>query len=493
MTYLQLRHISKSFPGTQALRQVSLEAYPGEVHVLLGQNGAGKSTLLSILSGGCIPEHGSMEIGGRPVAFGSPQETRKAGVAVVHQEMQLCESLTVAENIALGSEETSFGLLNSNKNNENILRAAQQINLTMPLETSVASLSLAQKQLVEIAKALYQKASVLLLDEPTAALSDVEVQSLFKVIRQVCTQGVCVIYISHRLDEVMFIGHRFTVLRNGEHIATHRKEEVTRAQLICEMIGLETNEDIPKQNKSLGKVRLHVSGLTLKDRITPTTLDIREGEILGLGGLMGSGQTQVLRLIFGADRATSGNITVNGTLLTEHNPHHAIASGMGFLTDDRKELGLLLNQTIDPNITLASLSQYIREGLLEKKREHRAVQHFLNLLHIKTSDPHAEVNTLSGGNQQKVIFARMLSSQCTVFLMDEPTRGIDIKGRHEIYRLMGEIAAQGASILFASSDIQELIALSDRIGIMHQGHLCAILEAQEATAQKVTEIALNGY
>jgi ribose transport system ATP-binding protein len=410
---------------------------------------------------------------------------------MIHQELNLVPGLTVAENIFLGHEPTSGGLIGDRLMSDGARDLLHRLRCEIDLDTPVSQLSVAEQQLVEIARALQRRARLLVMDEPSAALSDTEIEALFGVIRDLVNDGVPVIYISHRMPEIFAIGDRVTVMRDGHTVGTTNVSETEAAELIRLMVGRTIAERVPKRDVALGEVVLEVKGLTGVGFPEPIDLSLREGEILGVAGLMGSGRTELARAIFGADPTDAGTVTVAGGALSGHGPAESIAAGLGFLTEDRKQHGLVLQCTVTENISLTSLDEVSRVGVIDLGAENVLAQTEVDRLHIRVTSLDQEIVNLSGGNQQKVVLARWLAARCRVLLFDEPTRGIDVGAKAEIYELIGELVGHGVAILLISSEMPELIGLSDRVAVMHEGALQGILPRAEVTQERIMELALQ--
>jgi len=488
---LCMRGICKHFPGVQALQDAELEVLPGEVHVLLGENGAGKSTLMKILCGQYAADSGVVILAGQTIRPGSPLEAELQGLVMIHQELNLVPGLTVAENVFLGHEPTRGGLIRSEAMREGSQHLLAKLHCDVDPDTPVADLSVAEQQLVEIACALRQRAQLLVMDEPTAALSDTETEALFEVIRSLTRAGVPVIYISHRMRDIFAIGDRVTVMRDGRTVGTREVKRTEVAELIHLMVGRTIAEQIPKREVPIGEVVLEVEGLAREGVLSPVSLAVRSGEILGVAGLMGSGRTELARAIFGADPTNSGTVRVTGRTMSGRNPSSSIAAGLGFITEDRKRQGLMLQRPVGENITLTSLDEIGRFGVLDLRAERAWAQELVERLRIHLNSLDQETVSLSGGNQQKVVLARWLAARCRVLLFDEPTRGIDIAAKAEIYELIGELVAQGAAIVLITSEMPELLGLADRVAVMHEGALQGILDRADATQERIMELALG--
>jgi len=488
---LSMSGISKRFPGVQALQDAELEILPGEVHVLLGENGAGKSTLMKVLCGQYLADAGSIVFEGRSITPQSPAEAEEFGLVMMHQELNLIPGLTVAENIFLGHEPTRGGVILDGAMRGRSKDLLDRIHCGVDPDTPVSKLSVGEQQLVEIARALRFEARLLVMDEPTAALATAEIEALFESIRFLCSCGVPVIYISHRMPEILEIGDRVTVMRDGRTIGTRTVAESDVGELIRLMVGRAIDEQVTKRPTVLGKEILEIDGLARENVLAPVSLAIRAGEILGVAGLMGSGRTELARAIFGADAVDSGTVRVDGVEVRSNNPAASIAAGVGFLTEDRKQQGLVLQLSVVENITLPSLGESIHHGLLDVGDERQRAQHQVDALKIRIASLDQGVAELSGGNQQKVVLARWLAARCKVLLFDEPTRGIDVGAKAEIYELIGELVDQGAAVLLISSEMSELLGLADRIAVMHEGELRGVLLRSEASPKRIMELALG--
>jgi ABC-type sugar transport system ATPase subunit len=483
--------ICKGFPGVDALNEVELQVVPGEVHVLLGENGAGKSTLMKVLCGQYAQDRGTIFLEGAEVRPASPLEAEGLGLVMIHQELNLVPGLTVAENIYLGHEPTSAGLIQGRLMRAGARRLLERLKSTIDPDSRVDALSVAEQQLVEIARALREEARVMVMDEPTAALSETEIAALFEVIRSLCAQDVAVIYISHRMREIFAIGDRVTVMRDGRTVGARRVATVDPDELIRLMVGRSIAEQIPKRRVPIGEPALEVEGLTRAGVLSPISLSVRSGEILGVAGLMGSGRTELARAIFGADAADAGTVRVGGRRFTRHSPRASIAAGIGLLTEDRKRHGLVLQSTVAHNITLTVLDEALRFGVLDLAAERSRAQALVDRLRIRAASLEQRVVDLSGGNQQKVVLARWLAARCRVLLFDEPTRGIDVGAKAEIYELIGELVEQGVAVVLISSEMAELIGLADRVAVMHEGTLQGILEGAELNPERILHLALG--
>lgn len=487
---LGMRGIVKSFPGVQALRGVDLCLLHGEVLALLGENGAGKSTLMKVLGGAHRADAGTVTINGRQCRFQSPQDSRKAGVAVIYQEFNLVPSLTVVENIFLGQEVTRAGFVARKQEHQRAKTLFARLGVEIDLDATCGRLSTAQQQLVEIAKSLACDARIIVMDEPSAALTAHEVERLFTITRDLKQQGIGIIYISHRLEEVFSIADRVVVLRDGKNVGERPIARITRSEMIELMVGRELKDEFPRRTASIGSVRLDVSHLTRGQAVRDVSFGVRSGEILALTGLVGAGRTETVRLIFGADARDAGDIRLDGKSIAISSPRDAMSAGIGLLTEDRKLQGLVLGHSVRENFGLPNLSWLSRYGFVQLASEREHCGHFLENLRIQVTGQDQRAGDLSGGNQQKVVLAKWLARRCDVLMFDEPTRGIDVGAKYEIYVLMNELAAVGKAIVMISSELPEVLGMADRILVMHEGRLTGeIPDARRATQKQIMELA----
>ncbi len=487
---LGMRGIVKSFPGVQALRGVDLCLLHGEVLALLGENGAGKSTLMKVLGGAHRADAGTVTINGRQCRFQSPQDSRKAGVAVIYQEFNLVPSLTVVENIFLGQEVTRAGFVARKQEHQRAKTLFARLGVEIDLDAPCGRLSTAQQQLVEIAKSLACDARIIVMDEPSAALTAHEVERLFTITRDLKQQGIGIIYISHRLEEVFSIADRVVVLRDGKNVGERPIARITRSEMIELMVGRELKDEFPRRTASIGSVRLDVSHLTRGQAVRDVSFGVRSGEILALTGLVGAGRTETVRLIFGADARDAGDIRLDGKSIAISSPRDAMSAGIGLLTEDRKLQGLVLGHSVRENFGLPNLSWLSRYGFVQLASEREHCGHFLENLRIQVTGQDQRAGDLSGGNQQKVVLAKWLARRCDVLMFDEPTRGIDVGAKYEIYVLMNELAAVGKAIVMISSELPEVLGMADRILVMHEGRLTGeIPDARRATQKQIMELA----
>ena len=489
---LQMKNICKHFPGVKALNEVHFTLKPGEVHVLLGENGAGKSTLIKVLSGAIQPDAGEIYISGKKVSISSPKKAQLLGVATIYQEFNLIQDLTVAENIFLGREPlTRGGFIDYRKMHEETGRVLDELDSSIDSKNKVRSLGIAEQQMVEIAKAISMRAGVLIMDEPTATLTDNEIKELFMVMDKLIEKGVGIIYISHRFEEVMAKGHRVTVLRDGNYIETLKVADADLETLIKLMVGRDLTDKFPKTQLKKGETVLTVSNLNKEGVLKDISFSLDRGEILGIAGLVGAGRTELANVIFGADKYESGQITVKGSVTQFKSPREAIAKGLGFVTEDRKNQGLVLSLSVQHNITLTNVKKVSGKFLLNLKAEKGFANEFCDKLRIKTPNINTPVNNLSGGNQQKVVLAKWLYSQADILIFDEPTRGIDVGAKVEVYQLMNELLKQGAAIIMISSEMPEILGMSDRIIVMKNGSITGEFDRSEATQEKILQCAMQ--
>lgn len=489
---LKLNNITKEFPGVVALNKVSLEVKTGEVHILLGENGAGKSTLIKILSGAYSKDSGEIFLSGVKVEVKNPKNAQELGIGVIYQELNLIPHLSVAENIFLGREFSyPAGVIDSKKNIEETQKLLDELNVNIKPNSIVSSLGTAQQQMVEIAKALSLKSKILIMDEPTSSLTKNEIETLFKTIRKLKQKDVAIIYISHRLEELFEIGDSVTVLRDGNLIETKLIAETTRAELIKLMVNRDLKDQYPEREKEIGGELLKVVNLSTESLLQNISFSLYAGEIVGIYGLLGSGRTELARSIFGADQITSGDISINGKLTKINSPGKAIKKGIGFLTEDRKTQGLILDLSVKENISITALDKLTNFGIIQLKEELKVSDQYIGGLKIKTTGRNQDVRSLSGGNQQKVVFAKWLNSETNIFIFDEPTRGIDVGAKQEIYELMNRLTESGCGIIMISSELPEIIGMSDRVFVMHNGKLTAEFDKIDLSQEVILNSAVG--
>ncbi|EJD8776461.1 sugar ABC transporter ATP-binding protein [Escherichia coli] len=492
-TFLQMKHITKRFPGVLALNDVQFSLRRGEVHALLGENGAGKSTLMKILSGVYQPDEGEIIFEDKPVSFSDPLSAQDVGITIIHQEFNLFPELTVEENIFIGREfcKKNRWRLDEKQQRQATIEILQKLNLAIKPDTLVADLTVAQQQMVEIAKAISVNARILIMDEPTAALTETEIESLFRVTRLLKEQGTGIVYISHRLEELALIADRATVMRDGQYISTVDYECVKISDLIAMMVGRDLGNIYPRREALQQRIPvLEVNGLTRKGVLNDINFTLYRGEILGFAGLMGAGRTELARAIFGADSIDSGTLKLNGKETVIKDISDAIQQGISYLTEDRKKEGLALNLSVERNIMLGNYPEYSdRFGNVDSRRCQQTSEEQVKALRIKTPNLEQAALNLSGGNQQKIIIARWVCKDTDILIFDEPTRGIDVGAKLEIYELMNRLVAKGKSIIMISSELPEVLGMCDRILVMRSGRITGELSAKEATQEKIMQYA----
>ncbi|EKL2593437.1 sugar ABC transporter ATP-binding protein [Escherichia coli] len=492
-TFLQMKHITKRFPGVLALNDVQFSLRRGEVHALLGENGAGKSTLMKILSGVYQPDEGEIIFEDKPVSFSDPLSAQNVGITIIHQGFNLFPELTVEENIFIGREfcKKNRWRLDEKQQRQATIEILQKLNLAIKPDTLVADLTVAQQQMVEIAKAISVNARILIMDEPTAALTETEIESLFRVTRLLKEQGTGIVYISHRLEELALIADRATVMRDGQYISTVDYECVKISDLIAMMVGRDLGNIYPRREALQQRIPvLEVNGLTRKGVLNDINFTLYRGEILGFAGLMGAGRTELARAIFGADSIDSGTLKLNGKETVIKDISDAIQQGISYLTEDRKKEGLALNLSVERNIMLGNYPEYSdRFGNVDSRRCQQTSEEQVKALRIKTPNLEQAALNLSGGNQQKIIIARWVCKDTDILIFDEPTRGIDVGAKLEIYELMNRLVAKGKSIIMISSELPEVLGMCDRILVMRSGRITGELSAKEATQEKIMQYA----
>jgi ribose transport system ATP-binding protein len=482
-----IRGVSKRFPGVQALEDVSLDVRPGEVHAVAGENGAGKSTLMKLLSQLERPTEGTIEVDGKPVRFRNPRYAQRLGIAMVHQEFALAPHLTVADNLALGRERTHAGLIVRGSERQRAQELLERVHLDINPRRRVATLSVADQQRVEIAKALAVDAKVVIMDEPTATLTEPEIDDLFELIEQLKSDGIAIFYISHRLEEVVRIADRVTVMRDGQVVETLEKGDIDESRLVSLMVGREIDNLYPKQECDIGDVVLRVEGITRPGILHDCAFDVRAGEIVGFAGLIGAGRTELARAVFAADPITAGRIELAGETLKLSSPSEAIAAGIGYLTEDRKGDGLAMQLSVEHNITLAHIPG---SGVwIDRRREHNTAGRRVEQLDIRTPSLRTPVEALSGGTQQKVVVARWLETEARVLFFDEPTRGIDVGAKAELFKVMGQLAADGKAIVLISSYLPELTNMCDRIVVIRDGRTVGEMKRDEFDEERIMALA----
>jgi rhamnose transport system ATP-binding protein len=483
---LKMSNISKNFAGVQALHQVNFDLYPGEVHAILGENGAGKSTLIKIITGVHQPNGGEIYLNGQQVHFADPRQTRQYGIAAIYQEPSLFPDLDIAENIFVGRQpmrgarQIAWGQMYQEAS-----KLLDSLRVELNPKTKARDLSVAQQQMVEIARALSVHARILIMDEPTSSLTLAEVADLFRIVRQLREAGTAIAFISHRLEDLFELADRVTVLRDGQYVGTRPMEGVTTEELIRMMVGRTLADLFPKQEIEAGEVALQVDGLSREGVFADVSFELRKGEILGMAGLVGAGRTDVARTIFGIAPASRGTIKVNGQVVRISNPHQAMGLGLAYVPEDRQHHGLILPMNISHNITLPILSEYAKAGWVNNESELQSAQKAASQMAVKAASIWQKARELSGGNQQKVVLAKWLATRPRILILDEPTRGIDVGTKAAVHGLMSELAAQGMAILMISSELPEILGMSDRIIVMREGRVTGQFSRQEATQEKI--------
>ena len=488
---LTMKGIDKSFPGVHALDHVDLEIRKGEVLALMGENGAGKSTLMKVLTGIYTKDSGTITYEGKEVEFSSPREAQEAGIVIVHQELNMMNHLTVAQNIFIGREMMNGKLINDSKMNEEAAKLFRQLNIDIDPKEKMGNLTVGKQQMCEIAKAISHEAKVIIFDEPSAALTEAEIEELFKIIRDLRDKQLGIVYISHRMDEIKVITDRVTVMRDGGYVGTLITKECTKDDIINMMVGRVIYED-PKTESNVAPdapVVLKVDHLKAGKMVQDVSFELHKGEILGFSGLMGAGRTETARALFGADPKESGDIYVNGKKVDIKSPMDAVKCGIGYLSEDRKRFGIVVGKSVAENSTMANLDEFMSGIFINKKKEAEVAQKYVESLKTKTPNVDQLVVNLSGGNQQKVVIAKWLIRNCDILIFDEPTRGIDVGAKSEIYHLMNELVAEGKSIIMISSEMTEILRMSDRIVVMCEGKKTGEIDISEATQENIMHAA----
>ena len=481
---LSMKGITKSFSGVAALKNAALDLKAGEVVALMGENGAGKSTLMKILTGIYSKDSGEIKYMGQEVCFKGPAESEEAGISIVHQELNMMNDLTVAQNLFIGHEEMNGFLIDDKKMNEKASELFKVLKIDINPAEKIGNLTVGKQQMVEIAKAISSKAKVIIFDEPTAALTDSEIEELFKVIRDLKKQGTGMVYISHRMDEINVISDRVIVMRDGEYVGTLITKECSKDDIIKLMVGRAIFGEAKDAPVVLKCEKLN-RGKAVKD----VSFELRKGEILGFSGLMGAGRTEVARLIFGADKKDSGKIFINGKEVTINTPEDAVAHGIGYLSEDRKRFGLIVDKSVEENTVISSLNDFVKGIFIDKAKSKEVSERYVESLKTKTPSVSQLVKKLSGGNQQKVVIAKWLVRNSDILIFDEPTRGIDVGAKSEIYALMESLAKEGKSIIMISSELPEVLRMSDRVIVMCEGRITGILDIAEANQEVIMESA----
>ena len=488
---LTMKGIDKAVPGVHALDHVDLEVRKGEVHALMGENGAGKSTLMKVLTGIYHKDAGTITYEGKEVEFTNPREAQDAGIVIVHQELNMMGHLTVAQNIFIGREYMNGKLIDDKKMNEEAKKLFDQLGINIDPKETMSRLTVGKQQMCEIAKAISHDAKVIIFDEPSAALTEAEIEELFKIIRDLRDKQMGIVYISHRMDEIKVITDRVTVMRDGGYVGTLITKDSTKDDIINMMVGRVIYED-PKTESQVAPdapVVLKVEHLNAGRMVKDVSFELHKGEILGFSGLMGAGRTETARALFGADPKDSGDIYVNGQKVDIKTPQDAVKCGIGYLSEDRKRFGIVVDKTVAENSTMATMENFMKGIFIDKKKEKDVAQEYVEALKTKTPSVDQLVVNLSGGNQQKVVIAKWLVRNCDILIFDEPTRGIDVGAKSEIYHLMNELVAEGKSIIMISSEMTEILRMSDRIVVMCEGRKTGELGIEEATQERIMHAA----
>jgi inositol transport system ATP-binding protein len=488
---LEVSHVSKSFPGVVALDDVSLRVEPGSVHALIGENGAGKSTLMKIIAGIVAPDAGELCLRGRRLAVGSPRQALRDGIAMIHQELNLMPSLSVAENIWIGREPVNaFRVISHRELHRRTRALLERLRIDIDAQAEIRTLSIAQRQLIEIARALSYDSALIIMDEPTSALTERDAAQLFSIIRGLQAQQTGVLYITHRLDELYEIADAVTVLRDGRYVGTDRPANLTRETLIRMMVGRELARIYPRESPPREAIALSARSLTLRPHFHDVSFDLHAGEVLGIAGLIGAGRSKLAEALFGVSPADGGEIRVGGVPVAIDSPRTAINCGMGFVTEDRKETGCFLTLDVLDNLEVAALTRdFVQLGFVRQGSIAQACAGMTRQLRVKTPDLHEPIGNLSGGNQQKVLIGRWLLTQPRILILDEPTRGIDVGAKAEIHQLIAQLAAQGAAILMISSEMPEILGMSHRVMVMHEGRVTGVLERALADQETIMALA----
>ena len=490
---IEMRGINKAFGSNQVLKDAGFLLKDGEVHALMGENGAGKSTLMKILTGVYTKDAGTIYVDGQEVSYKNPQEAEKAGIVFIYQELNVLFDLTVEENLFMGKEITKhFGICDKKAMRAKAQEIMDRMGVNIPIDAVMSDLSVGQQQMVEICKALMVDAKVLIMDEPTAALTQSETEVLFEVMNSLRSKGVSIVYISHRMEEIFELCDRITILRDGQYIDTKYIKDITMDDVVQMMIGREIGERFPNRNVAIGGEVLRVEDLTHEKFFRNVNFSVRAGEVLGVSGLMGAGRTEIMQAIFGNLPGVTGKIFIEGQEISIRNPRQAIAAGIGFITEDRKTEGLLLEKSIAENIELANLGKVSKSSVLSAKKGTELVKRGISEFRIKCFGPEHECGNLSGGNQQKVALAKWIYTDPKILILDEPTRGVDIGAKKEIYSVINELAAKGVAVIMVSSELPEVLGMSDRIMVVHEGKVTGIIDAATADQAKVMTLATGG-
>ncbi|XQY91504.1 sugar ABC transporter ATP-binding protein [Metabacillus sp. HB246100] len=491
---VEMKNISKAFSGNRVLENVDFEIRSGEVHALMGENGAGKSTLMKILTGIYQRDSGSVYLKGEEVHFKDAKQAEESGISVIHQELNIIPHLSVTDNMFLGKELTvgRFGIIKQKEMRRKTKEYLQQLGIEIDPDKEAGELSVGQQQMIEIARAVAAKSEVLIMDEPTAALTDREIEALFKVIMRLKEQGVGIVYISHRMEEIFQVCDRISVLRDGEFIGVKEIPKTNFDEIVKMMVGRQLGERFPARQTTLGAERLKVEQLTCKGVFEDISFSVREGEVLGVAGLMGAGRTEIMEAIFGYRSYQSGRIVIDGNDVKMKNPYEAIKQGIGFVTEDRKGEGLVVDLSVRENFSLTNLDRISSKQVIASSKEEEFVDELIEKLHVKTASRELSVKSLSGGNQQKIVIGKWLGTNPKILILDEPTRGVDVGAKKEIYQLINQLTQEGVAIVMVSSELPEILGMSDRVLVIHEGKVSAMIPIKEANQEKIMQAATGG-
>lgn len=490
---ITMKEIHKAFGTNQVLTGVDFELLPGEVHALMGENGAGKSTMMNVLTGLHKRDRGTIEINGEEKYYSNPKEAEKNGIAFIHQELHVWPEMTVLENLFIGKElKSKFGLLKTKEMKALAEEQFKKLSVTISLDQLAGKCSVGEQQMIEIAKALMTNAEVIIMDEPTAALTEREIVKLFEVINSLKSKGVSIVYISHRMEEIFSICDRITVMRDGKTVDTKSIPETNFDEVVKKMVGRELKDRFPSRNVKIGDTVLEVKGLTRQGEFEDVNFSVHSGEVIGFSGLMGAGRTEIMRTIFGLDHKSAGEIYINGKQVSIKSPSQAVNLGIGFITEDRKDEGLVLDFSIRENMALPNLKSFAPKVIIDQKTENDFVSLLIKRLSIKTQSAETKAGNLSGGNQQKIVIAKWIGIGPKVLILDEPTRGVDVGAKREIYQLMNELTERGVAIIMVSSELPEILGMSDRVLVVHEGRIAGELMKADATQEKIMTLATGG-
>lgn len=491
---IEMTGISKAFDGNKVLNNVEFSIKKGEIHALMGENGAGKSTLMKILTGIYVRDTGEIKVKGKLVDFKNPKEAERAGIAVIHQELNILPDLTVTENLFLGNEKTfgKSGILKTREMNRDAKKILAELGLDVDVKSVARELSVGKQQIIEIAKAMSSNAEVIIMDEPTAALTDREIETLFETIKALQATGVSFVYISHRMEEIFAMCDRITILRDGNYVGVKEIKETSFDEIVQMMVGRELGERFPERHAEVGEVKLTANGLTRNGHFENVSFELRKGEVLGIAGLMGAGRTEVAQALFGYRKLNKGHLLLDGKPVNITNPLQAKKLSFGYVTEDRKSEGLIVDFSVKDNLSLTNFNKIASNGIIKTQEEQGLYDSMVQRLGIRTSGPNQLAKSLSGGNQQKVVIAKWLGIEPDVLILDEPTRGVDVGAKKEIYSIINELAERGVAILMISSELPEIIGMADRVLVMHEGTVMAELKQEDMTQERIMHYATGG-